>query len=258
MARKVPHEVRPAVALKSKPAASPPGAAQAAFVERLQALARQWPSSDSLAKAAGVSPSALRKWLKGQAEPSRERLVALSDAAGAGVSWLAKGEGPAPDFSDPGPHGRVAAGGPLGQKLQPGSFLLLPKRPETAAAGSGHPAVQSAATEFIGFRHDWIRKTFELGPGDLILDTAAGDSMEPNISDGDLLLVDVTDRSFRNFGVYVLEVRGERLVKRVQRLFNGSLILISDNRIYQPEEIPAGNAKEVNAVGRVVWRGGRV
>ena len=91
-----------------------------------------------------------------------------------------------------------------------------------------------------------------------MLETAVGESMEPHIHNGDLLLVDRTDTAFRNFGVYVIEVRDERLVKRVQRKFDGSLILISDNQVYQPEGIDAQLAKEVHVLGRVVWRGGPV
>ena len=72
------------------------------------------------------------------------------------------------------------------------------------------------------------------------------------------IVFDKTERTFRNFGIYVIEARGERIVKRVQRKFDGSLILISDNAKYQPETIPAELAKEVNVVGRVVWRGGRI
>ena len=70
------------------------------------------------------------------------------------------------------------------------------------------------------------------------------------------MLVDTTDKTFRNFGVYVIEMRDERLVKRVQRKFDGSLILISDNPVYQPEFIEAELAKQVRVIGRVVWRGG--
>jgi phage repressor protein C with HTH and peptisase S24 domain len=50
-------------------------------------------------------------------------------------------------------------------------------------------------------------------------------------------------------------VRDERLVKRVQRKFDGSLILISDNNRYQPEEIAPDAAREIRVVGRVIWRG---
>ncbi len=219
---------------------------------RLQIVVQQWPSADRLAKATGVSPSAFRKWLKGVAEPSRDRLVALAEAAGVNVSWLAQGEGAEPDLASLAAraHSPDLAGNP-----NISQYLVLPKRPEGAAAGSGHPVV-GGPVEFIGFRHDWLRATFGRDPGDLILEIAIGESMEPDIRNGDLLLVDTTDQTFRNFGIYVIEVRGERLVKRVQRKFDGSLILISDNKVYQPESIPAELAKEVHVVGRVIWRGG--
>ena len=92
-----------------------------------------------------MSPSAFRKWLRGEAEPSRERLVALAQAAGVGVGWLAGGEGPEPRL-----HGlaetqaALSVAGGLGE----GDYLLLPRRPEAAAAGVG---IASAAP-FCGIR----------------------------------------------------------------------------------------------------------
>lgn len=233
---------------------------RAAFVARLATLVRHWPSAERLARAAGVSPSAFRKWLKGEAEPSRERLVTLAEVARVPIAWLVKGEGPEPVPQDlaRGPlqeSGTVAARFPAAIE----DFLVLPPRLDAAAAGSGSPSpADSGEREFIAFRHDWIRSSFGREPHEVILEIAAGESMEPAVRDGDLLLIDVTDRQFRNFGIYVLEVRGERLVKRVQRKFDGSLILISDNHLYHAEAIPADLAKEVVVVGRVIWRGGRV
>jgi phage repressor protein C with HTH and peptisase S24 domain len=239
---------------KRKPRARAAGADQAGFVARLGIVVQQWPSADRLAKATGVSPSAFRKWLKGVAEPSRDRLVALAEAAGVNVSWLAQGEGVPPD---PVSLAARAHSPQSGGTLNIAQFLVLPKRVEAAAAGAGKP-VAISPSEFIGFRHDWLRGTFARDPADLILEIAVGESMEPNIRNGDLLLIDTTDLTFRNFGIYVIEVRAERLVKRVQRKFDGSLILISDNKIYQPESIPADLAKEVQVVGRVIWRGGQL
>jgi phage repressor protein C with HTH and peptisase S24 domain len=226
-------------------------------VARLQLVVRQWPSADRLAKATGVSPSAFRKWLKGVAEPSRDRLVALAEASGVDVSWLAQGQGAEPDLISLAARAHSPQSADLAGNPNIAQYLVLPKRQEAAAAGSGRPTT-AVPTEFIGFRHDWIRTTFGREPADLILEIAVGESMEPRIRDGDLLLVDTTDRTFRNFGVYVIEARGERLVKRVQRKFDGSLILISDNKIYQPESIPADLTKEVQTIGRVIWRGGQV
>jgi phage repressor protein C with HTH and peptisase S24 domain len=242
------------VPTKRRPSSPGAGADQAEFVARLQLVAAEWPSADRLAKATGVSPSAFRKWLKGEAEPSRDRLVALASAAGVDLAWLAQGEGPEPDFAALGARAHSRRGG---DTFNAARFLILPKVAEAAAAGSGHVET-NGATEFIGFRHDWIRASLGREPGDVVMATAIGESMEPNIHNNDMLLVDTTDTTFRNFGVYVIEVRDERLVKRVQRKFDGSLILISDNPVYQPEYIESDLAKEVHVVGRVVWRGGAV
>lgn len=242
--------MHPPVPFKRRPSPLLAGAEQAGFVARLRLVVAQWPSADRLARATGVSPSAFRKWLKGEAEPSRDRLVALAGTAGVSVAWLAQGEGPEPDLV--GLDARARS--PGSAKPDRGNFHLLPKVAEAAAAGSGQQSAGSA-TEFIGFRHDWLRATFNRDPEDIILETAVGDSMEPQISNGDLLLVDTTDQTVRNFGIYVIEVRSERLVKRVQRKFDGSLILISDNIRYQPETIAPDIATEVHFVGRVIWRG---
>ncbi len=233
------------------------GADREAFVGRLQRIVSHWRSADRLARAMGVSPSAFRKWLKGEAEPSRERLVALANAAGVGIAWLAKGEGPPPRFQGATDgRGSTAEGG-----FDPDKFLLLPKHVETAAASAGAvtPAPPDAqASAFIAFGHDWVRRSFGIGPEDLMLESAVGESMTPTIQDGDILLIDSTDRRFREFGIYVLEYAGARLVKRVQRKLDGSLLLISDNAVYEPERIPTERAGEAKVLGRVVWSGGKL
>jgi len=110
-------------------------------------------------------------------------LVALAGTAGVSLAWLAQGEGPAPELVSLDPRARSPeASGP--DRTQ---FHLLPKVAAVAAAGSAQH-LADGATEFIGFRHDWLSATFNREPEDIILETAVGDSMEPYIRDGDLLL----------------------------------------------------------------------
>ncbi|HEV2677675.1 MAG TPA: S24 family peptidase [Aliidongia sp.] len=245
---------------KSDDIASSPferGGERQAFVARLQFVLDHWPSADKLAKAAGISPSALRKWLRGEAEPSRERLITFADAARVEIAWLVRGEGDQPQLADASTRRRDGAG-PEGPGQSGGEeFLVLPHRPKAAAAGSGKPEPETPA-EFIAFRHDWIRTVFDLDPEHVMLISAAGDSMEPGIRDGDLLLVDTRQAAFTEFGIYVFEARGERLVKRVQRKFDGTLYVISDNTVYQPEIISSELATEIKVIGKVIWRGGGV
>ena len=233
------------------------GAERAAFTARLHLILQHWPSADRLARAMSVSPSAFRKWLRGEAEPSRERLVALADAAKVGIAWLAKGEGAPPTFAKP-EHGGGRARPAEAERIDPGRFIVLPKQPYGGAAGAGAPPPPRPDAEYIAFRHDWVRAMFGIEPAELILETAVGESMQPTIQDGDLLLVDTTDRSISSFGVYVLEIGGERLVKRVQRKLDGSLVLISDNDTYQPDQVSGDMLDSVTVIGRVVWGGGGI
>lgn len=214
-----------------------------AFIARLQDVVRNWPSADRLARATGVSPSAFRKWLRGDAEPSRERLVALAQAAGVSAGWLAAGEGAPPRYAG----ARSDVTGP-----DPRDYVLLPKRPESAAAGAESPPPVGQA-EFIAFRRDWVRSELGIEPDRLVMETAIGESMTPTIQDGDLLLVDTTENRVRSFGVYVVEIAGERLVKRVQPKLDGSLTLISDNTAYEPEHVTPAQVGAIQVVGRVLW-----
>jgi phage repressor protein C with HTH and peptisase S24 domain len=234
------------------------GASRAAFTRRLHTILQHWPSADRLARAMGVSPSAFRKWLRGEAEPSRERLIALADAAKVNIGWLAKGEGPPPAFAAMPAGGRPDASAGAQRPVVADSFTVLPKQPDAAAAGTGQPTPPRHDTEFIAFRNDWVRSVLHIDPHDLVMETAVGESMHPTIRDGDLLLVDTTDRNFNHFGVYVLEIAGERLVKRVQRKLDGSLVLISDNVTYQPDHVAGEMLQDVTVIGRVVWGGGMI
>lgn len=233
------------------------GADKSAFVQRLRIILEHWPSADRLARAMGVSPSAFRKWLKGEAEPSRERLVGLARAAGVGVAWLAEGDGPEPQFAPVSTNPRRHGMGVAPYEKDWNQFILLPQRPAAAAAGAQTPAPPQGS-EFMALRHDWVRMVCGVEPTELVLEIASGESMVPTIRDGNTLLIDTTDRTFRNFGIYVLEINGQRLVKRVQRKHDGSLVLISDNNAYQPDTVDKAAATEVVVVGRVVWSGGPV
>jgi phage repressor protein C with HTH and peptisase S24 domain len=227
-----------------------------AFVARLHYVLDHWPSADRLARSAGISPSAFRKWLRGEAEPSRERLIAVADTAGVPIAWLVRGEGAQPSLHRPPSRATGEEAGTAELDLLRG-YVALPRGPAAAAAGAGSPA-DGHIVEFLAFRHDWLRTNFGLQPQDVLLITAVGDSMEPGIREGDLLLVDTRQIAFTEFGIYVFEARDERLVKRVQRKFDGTLFIISDNTIYQPEIISAKLAEEIKVIGKVVWRAGRL
>lgn len=83
------------------------------FAARLRERLSQFGSASALAVAIERSESAVRKWLRGQSEPSVTDLRAVCEITGTSVEWLVTGRGAADDTAvlrDPGaPYGRDAA-----------------------------------------------------------------------------------------------------------------------------------------------------
>jgi phage repressor protein C with HTH and peptisase S24 domain len=132
-------------------------------------------------------------------------------------------------------------------------FVRVPRLPLGASAGPGAFAVEEIPFDCFGFSPAWLREQ-GLDPKMLSAIAVAGDSMEPELRDGDEILVDRAPRPFRD-GIHVVRMGDALHVKRVQRSRPGQLMLVSANTAYPPLEVPA---EEVEVIGRVVWKGGRL
>jgi hypothetical protein len=84
-----------------------------------------------------------------------------------------------------------------------------------------------------------------------------GDSMEPTLYDGDSALVDIGDTEIRDGKVYVLRYGDGFRIKRVLKRFDGSIVLVSDNKKYPEETISEELAAQfITILGRVRDRSG--
>jgi phage repressor protein C with HTH and peptisase S24 domain len=140
-----------------------------------------------------------------------------------------------------------------GGKPARGEWLDVPRLPLGASAGPGSFAPGEAPIGALRFSARWLREQ-GLDPRMLSAIAVAGDSMDPTLRDGDEILVDRAPRPLGN-GVHVVRVEGALLVKRLDSSLAGQIALISDNAVYPRIELPRG---EVEIVGRVVWKGGRL
>jgi len=76
-----------------------------------------------------------------------------------------------------------------------------------------------------------------------------GDSMEPTLKNGSIVFVDRTKKEISKEGIFIVSTPGGLFIKRLNRKVDGSIELISDNRMYSPEVLAPS---EVNIVGKVV------
>lgn len=131
----------------------------------------------------------------------------------------------------------------------------LPKFNATPGAGASHyPPSHEEVIDQLTLSGDFIRKNLSItGIQNLAVLTAYGDSMEETFSSGDSLLVDRGVRDVKIDAVYVLQRDDELFVKRIQRQLDGSLMIISDNKKYEPQHVTQGKKNHLQVLGRVVY-----
>ncbi|MEM7703576.1 MAG: S24 family peptidase [Pseudomonadota bacterium] len=132
-------------------------------------------------------------------------------------------------------------------------YVDVPRLPIGASAGPG--ALPDGEDPFDAFKFSrrWLEEQ-GLEGAQLSAITVEGDSMEPLLNDGDEILIDRSQRPFRD-GVYVVRLGDTLMVKRVASAGAGRFALLSQNMAYPPVNV---EAEELEIIGRVVWKGGRV
>lgn len=134
-----------------------------------------------------------------------------------------------------------------------GDWVDVPRLPLGASAGPGALALEEMPIGAFRFAARWLREQ-GLDPAMLSAIRVEGDSMEATLRDGDEILVDRTPRPLRD-GIHVVRTGDALLVKRLDTSRAGLLALVSDNPAYRPIELPR---EEVEVIGRVVWKSGRL
>lgn len=79
------------------------------------------------------------------------------------------------------------------------------------------------------------------------------DSMSPTINKGDIAFVDTTCRGYSGEGVYAfVDEYGELFIKRLQRVPNGGIKILSDNPKYLPLEFTQTELERCYVIGKLV------
>lgn len=134
------------------------------------------------------------------------------------------------------------------------SWIAIPRLSLGASAGPGALAEDDAPVGHLGFSEGWLRE-MGLTPNVLTALSVAGDSMDPTLADGDEILVARADGRLRD-GIHVIRRDGTLMVKRLLFVREGQVAVISDNKAYPSDH--AVSLEEVEVLGRVVWKGGRI
>lgn len=223
--------------------------ASAERVERLRDAIKLVGSARDAARLSGLPYGTLQGYIRG-GELKLSNAASLARATGVRLEWLANGSGPMRG-EETGEVTTITAATPPGH-------VLLPLLEARAAAGNHGGLRSDHLVDFIAFSESFLKQTLRRSPQNLALLTASGDSMDPTIRDGDLLLVDTSARRIEGSFIYVLAIGGGLLVKRIDLRRDGSVILKSDNPKYAAEDVPAAETPTLEVLGQVIWQGGPV
>lgn len=221
------------------------------FADRLRILIDEFDQNNvrAFSRRVGVVPTNLQNYLNGSV-PGIDKAAAIAEGTKVALDWLVTGRGSRTEAES----GSVT----LVEGFDDGDareFTLVPRLGVSASAGHGLVALAEEVTERLAFKTDWLRD-MGLSPAFVGLVTCRGDSQDPVIKVGALMLVDMRpDQVIRSGCFYVIVLEGDVLVKLINRRTDGTIELISHNAAYPKEIIDSQRLDKLTIPGRVVWAG---
>lgn len=139
--------------------------------------------------------------------------------------------------------------GPVYQAGREDTFFV-PVVSARACAGAGSLEVKEEVTGEVPFSAAWIRR--KGAPENMVIMEVTGDSMSPELEEGDSVLVDLGQTGLSSHALYVVGLEDTLQVKRVESA-PGLVILMSANRRYAPVTLQGDEIQQLRILGRVLW-----
>ncbi|PKM30213.1 MAG: hypothetical protein CVV07_07285 [Gammaproteobacteria bacterium HGW-Gammaproteobacteria-11] len=138
-------------------------------------------------------------------------------------------------------------------------YALVPQYTARGAAGNGQMNEHVEVKGGLVFKKAWLAR-MGLRDRHLHVIYVEGHSMDPTISDGDVLLFDENQREPKDRKIYVIrKPDGQLIIKRLVQSLTGGWVIRSDNedkRSYPDQPISDAEIDQIEIIGRAVWHGG--
>ena len=201
-----------------------------------------------LAEKLNISLPTMNHYETGKRTPGSDFLARLAKVLECNPGWLLSGEG---EMQIPEEHSSHSSHSIMGD------FILVPRYNLEASEGS--IVCSEQIVDHLAFKADWVHKELGTDPENLILVHSIGDSMEPTIRSGDLLLVDRSKSKVKCEGIYLINLEDGLMVKRVEWLLDDSVVIRGDNTLVSREQVlPSKDLEKLHILGRVIWVGSKV
>lgn len=196
-----------------------------------------------LAKEIGISVARISQLKSESGGIKAEHLFAFARATGFSPRWIAEGtgdpKGESPDLE----------------------YAVIPQYTAKAAAGSGFLNYHVEVNGGLAFKRDWLAR-MSLKEQNLRVIYIQGNSMEPTLSDGNVVMIDSSQTTPTNRCIYAIHrPDGELIIKRLVQTMTNGWVIKSDNddkRQYPDEIATDTDLGHLVIAGRVVWHAGQL
>ena len=189
-------------------------------------------SKTDLWKGCGVRSGTVTSWVKGPNQTiSGVNLTNASKILGVNAEWLATG------------NGEMLANA-SGEQVE---FRLT--------ALETNNRLNKYAFQSVKFNTNWLASEIanDFAKDNLSIVLVHDESMQPNLHQGDFLLIDTGIHTYNQDGIYLIKSQAGNLLRRINKNLDGSLSIRSDNPIYSEETTPNLAQSNIKVLGRALF-----
>lgn len=234
------------------------------FPARLQELIGE-DSVSRFALEVGLGDNLIRKYLAG-ATPGLDKVVRICQAKGVNIAWLALGKGGPYDDEMPGlkaaayrPRRRIgdtlvaeprAEMAETLQAIDGREFVLVPRYDIKVSAGNGSVIHSEQIVDYYAFQLEWFAREVGISPASAACAEVRGNSMEPDLFDGEIVIMDTSKNRFVDDAIYILHYGDALRIKKVHTRIDGTVEIRSSNEAYKSEVLTPEEAERITIIGR--------
>lgn len=214
------------------------------FGERLK-LVRGSLSQAEFSKRLGIPQVTLGNYERDRNEPKFETLKKICSLFGIKSDWLLFGVGSMTDGTETPSLTKSACDVDL---------IMVPMVEARLSAGTGSLQVDGDIERSYAFRSDFLHR--KGNPANMVMMRVEGDSMQPEIMNNDVVLLDQSKQEIRTGRLFAVGFEDAIYLKRIDML-PGKFVLKSVNPDYPPVELDVRgqNGDAFRVIGQVIWAG---
>lgn len=213
---------------------------------------RQNTPRKTFATRVGIVENTLRNYEKGLSLPNSDVISKICTKFNISPIWLLDGTGDmyctnTNTLQEP-------ATLPQGISLADKNLIFIPMVEATLSAGGGSFETGADHQYLYPFKRDFLER--KGNPKNMVLMRVAGDSMQPEILDNDMVLLDQSKKEIIPGRIFAVGFEDCIYLKRID-LLPGKVILKSSNPEYPPVELDIREdmSSLFRVIGKVLWAG---